>query len=77
MLLVNKLVRNLDLNVRAELYEEKAVELLEKARMYLERKDSVQASEKAWRACASAVKAFAEKEVWSTTDTGNCMGWQE
>ena len=62
VLLIDKLARDLDPKTRAELYEEKALELLEEARMYLERKDLVQASEKAWGACASAVKAFAEKE---------------
>ena len=62
VLLIDKLARDLDPKTRAELYEEKALELLEEARIYLERKDLVQASEKAWGACASAVKAFAEKE---------------
>ena len=62
VLLIDKLARDLDPKTRAELYEEKALELLEEARGYLERKDLVQASEKAWGACASAVKAFAEKE---------------
>ena len=34
--MISKLMRDLDPNVRAELYEKKAVELLEIARMYLE-----------------------------------------
>ena len=48
VLLIDKLARDLDPRARAELYEEKALELLEEARVYLEGKDLVQASEKAW-----------------------------
>ncbi|WP_048054713.1 PaREP1 family protein [Acidianus hospitalis] len=51
----------LDPQTRYSLYKEKAEELLAEARKYLESKDFIQASEKAWGACASIVKAYGEK----------------
>lgn len=61
VLLLDKLTRDLDPEVKLNLYKEKSTELLEEAKKYLERKDFIQASEKAWGACASIVKAYAEK----------------
>ncbi|MQL56303.1 PaREP1 family protein [Acidianus ambivalens] len=61
VLLIDKLSKDLDPQTRYSLYKEKAEELLAEARKYLESKDFIQASEKAWGACASIVKAYAEK----------------
>jgi len=61
LLLIDKLRKELDPSTRYSLYKEKAVELLAEAKNYLEKKDLIQASEKAWGACASIVKAYAEK----------------
>jgi Archaeal PaREP1/PaREP8 family. len=60
-LLIDKLSKDLDPQTRYSLYKEKAEELLAEARKYLESKDFIQASEKAWGACASIVKAYGEK----------------
>ncbi|QIW23837.1 HEPN domain-containing protein [Sulfolobus sp. S-194] len=62
ILLIDKLSRDLDPSTRFTLYKEKANELLSEAKKYLERGDLIQASEKAWGACASIVKAYAEKK---------------
>ncbi|BDB99774.1 PaREP1 family protein [Saccharolobus caldissimus] len=61
ILLIDKLGKELDPITRSSLYIEKAKELLAEARNYFEKKDLVQASEKAWGACASIVKAYGEK----------------
>lgn len=62
LLLIDKLSRDLDPSTRFTLYKEKANELLSEAKKYLESGDLIQASEKAWGACASIVKAYAEKK---------------
>jgi uncharacterized protein (UPF0332 family) len=62
VLLIDKLSKDLDPTIRFNLYKEKAEELLLEAKKYLEKRDLLQASEKAWGACASIVKAYAEKK---------------
>lgn len=57
ILLIDKL--SLDPSTRFTL---KANELLSEAKKYLEMGDLIQTSEKAWGACASIVKAYAEKK---------------
>ncbi|BDC17260.1 PaREP1 family protein [Acidianus sp. HS-5] len=61
VLLIDNLSNDLDPTIRYTLYEEKAKDLLSEAKKYLEERDFIQASEKAWGACASIVKAYAEK----------------
>ena len=49
-----------DPSEKSSLYLRRAEELLDEARRLFESKDFIQASEKAWGACASVVKAYAE-----------------
>lgn len=71
VLLLDKLTRDLDPEVKVNLYKEKSIELLEEAKKYLEKKDFIQASETAWGACASIVKAYAEKRDWNIIGIDN------
>ncbi|GGP19775.1 hypothetical protein GCM10007981_04820 [Thermocladium modestius] len=50
VLLIDKLSKDLDPQTRYNLYKERAKELLAETRKYLENKDFIQASEKAWGA---------------------------
>ena len=49
-----------DPSEKSSLYLRRAEELLSEARRLFESKDFIQASERAWGACASVVKAYAE-----------------
>ena len=60
LLLIDKLAKDLDPAIKVSLYLNKAEELFKEALDYLNRGDLIQASEKAWGACASVVKAYAE-----------------
>jgi hypothetical protein len=61
VLLLDKLSSSLDPKSRVKVYLEKSKELIERAERHLAEGDLAQASEKAWGACASAVKAYAEE----------------
>lgn len=76
--LIEIITQNLDPTIKAEKYIECALNLLEQARMELDKGDVRQASEKIWGAVALAVKSYAleregkkltsHRELWKYKD---------